>query len=65
MEKRVVIAIVLCILVLFLWEKFFVPKRKPIPPGTSPEVEQTAPAQEKPRHHRFQLPPSVQAGMWL
>jgi YidC/Oxa1 family membrane protein insertase len=48
MEKRVVIAIVLCILVLFLWEKFFVPKRKPIPPGTSPEVEQAAPEQEEP-----------------
>jgi len=47
MEKRVLIAIVLCILVLVLWEKFFIPKRQPAPPSTSPTVEQTptAPAQ--------------------
>ena len=48
MEKRVLIAIVLCILVLVLWEKFFIPKKQPVPPSTSPKVEQAAPAPEKP-----------------
>jgi YidC/Oxa1 family membrane protein insertase len=53
MEKRVLLAIVLCIIVLVLWEKFFVPKRQPAPPSTSPAVEQapstpTKPDQEKP-----------------
>ncbi len=48
MEKRVLIAIALCILVLVLWEKFFVPKRKPVPPTTSPKVEQAAPTPAKP-----------------
>ncbi len=47
MEKRVLIAIVLCILVLVLWEKFFIPKRQPVPPSTSPKVEQAAPAPAK------------------
>ncbi|MGD8987311.1 MAG: membrane protein insertase YidC [Syntrophobacterales bacterium] len=44
MEKRVLLAIVLCIIVLVLWEKFFVPKRQPPPPTTSPKVEQPTPA---------------------
>jgi YidC/Oxa1 family membrane protein insertase len=48
MEKRVLIAIALCILVLVLWEKFFVPKKKPVPPSTSPKVEQAAPTPAKP-----------------
>ena len=48
MEKRVLIAIVLCILVLVLWEKFFVPKRQPVPPSTSPKVEKAAPVPTKP-----------------
>jgi hypothetical protein len=48
MEKRVLLAIVLCIIVLVLWEKFFVPKRKPAPPTTSPEIEQTTPTPVKP-----------------
>jgi len=47
MAKRVLIAIVLCILVLVLWEKFFIPKRQPVPPSTSPKVEQAAPAPAK------------------
>jgi YidC/Oxa1 family membrane protein insertase len=48
MEKRVLLAIVLCIIVLVLWEKFFVPKRKPAPPTTSPEIEKTTPTPVKP-----------------
>jgi YidC/Oxa1 family membrane protein insertase len=48
MEKRVLIAIVLSILVLVLWEKFFLPKIKPVPPSTSPAVEQTPTASPKP-----------------
>jgi YidC/Oxa1 family membrane protein insertase len=48
MEKRVLLAIVLCIIVLVLWEKFFIPKRQPAPPSTSPAVEQTPPAPTKP-----------------
>ncbi len=48
MEKRVLLAIVLCIIVLVLWEKFFVPKRQPAPPTTSPAVEQAPPAPTKP-----------------
>ncbi len=44
MEKRVLIAIVLCILVLVLWEKFFIPKRQPVPPSTPPKTEQAAKA---------------------
>lgn len=48
MEKRVLLAIVLCIIVLVLWEKFFVPKRQPAPPSTSPAVEQAPPAPTKP-----------------
>ena len=47
MEKRVLIAIVLCILVLVLWEKFFIPKIRPVPTKTAPTVEQppTVPAE--------------------
>jgi YidC/Oxa1 family membrane protein insertase len=48
MEKRVLLAIVLSIIVLVLWEKFFVPKRQPAPPTTSPAVEQAPPAPTKP-----------------
>ena len=48
MEKRVLLAIVLCIIVLVLWEKFFVPKRIPTPPTTSPEIEKTTPPPLKP-----------------
>ncbi|MEE9532204.1 MAG: membrane protein insertase YidC [Syntrophobacteria bacterium] len=48
MEKRVLLAIVLSIIVLVLWEKFFVPKRQPAPPSTSPAVEQVPPAPTKP-----------------
>jgi YidC/Oxa1 family membrane protein insertase len=48
MEKRVLLAIVLCIIVLVLWEKFFVPKKQPAPPSTSPAVEQAPPAPTKP-----------------
>jgi YidC/Oxa1 family membrane protein insertase len=48
MEKRVLLAIVLCIIVLVLWEKFFVPKRQPAPPSTSPAVEQAPSAPTKP-----------------
>ncbi len=48
MEKRVLLAIVLSILVLVLWERYFVPKRQPPPPSTSPEVEQAAPSPAKP-----------------
>jgi YidC/Oxa1 family membrane protein insertase len=48
MEKRVLLAIVLCIIVLVFWEKFFVPKRQPAPPTTSPAVEQAPPAPTKP-----------------
>jgi YidC/Oxa1 family membrane protein insertase len=44
MEKRVLLAIVLCIIVLVLWEKFFIPKKQPPSPTTSPKVEQPAPA---------------------
>jgi YidC/Oxa1 family membrane protein insertase len=44
MEKRVVLAFVLCIIVLVLWEKFLVPKRQLPPPKTSPTPEQAAPA---------------------
>ena len=48
MEKRILLAIVLCIIVLVLWEKFFVPKRVTAPPTTSPEIEKTTPAPAKP-----------------
>jgi len=48
MEKRVLLAIVLCIIVLVLWEKFFIPKRQPAPPSTPPAVEQATPAPTKP-----------------
>lgn len=48
MEKRVLLAIVLCIIVLVLWEKFFVPKRKPAPSTTPPEIEKTTPPAVKP-----------------
>jgi YidC/Oxa1 family membrane protein insertase len=48
MEKRVLLAIVLCIIVLVLWEKFFIPKRQPAPPSTSPATEQVPPASTKP-----------------
>jgi YidC/Oxa1 family membrane protein insertase len=48
MEKRVLLAIVLCIMVLVLWEKFFIPKRKPAPPTAAPEIEKTTPSPEKP-----------------
>ena len=48
MEKRVLLAIALCIIVLVVWEKFFVPKRVPSPPSTSPPAEQTAPQPAKP-----------------
>ncbi|UCG11134.1 MAG: membrane protein insertase YidC [Deltaproteobacteria bacterium] len=48
MEKRVVVAIVLCILVLVLWEKFFVPKKRTAPPVTSPTAEKVAPAPAQP-----------------
>ncbi len=48
MEKRVLIAIVLCIIVLVFWEKFFIPKKQPVPPSTLPKVEQAAPAPAKP-----------------
>ncbi|MEJ2365031.1 MAG: membrane protein insertase YidC [Deltaproteobacteria bacterium] len=48
MEKRVLLAIVLCLMVLVLWEKFFVPKRKPAPPTATPEIEKTTPSPVKP-----------------
>jgi len=48
MEKRILLAIVLCIIVLVLWEKFFVPKRPPATPTTSPEIEKTTPTPVKP-----------------
>ena len=48
MEKRVLIAIVLCLMVLVLWEKFFVPKRQPTPPTAPPEIEKTTPSPVKP-----------------
>jgi YidC/Oxa1 family membrane protein insertase len=48
MEKRVLLAIVLCIIVLVLWEKFFIPKRQPAPSSTSPATEQVPPASTKP-----------------
>jgi hypothetical protein len=50
MEKRVLIAIVLCIVVLVLWEKFFIPKRKPAVPTTSPEIEKNHPCAGEARH---------------
>jgi YidC/Oxa1 family membrane protein insertase len=61
MEKRVLLAIVLCIIVLVLWEKFFVPKRKPAVPPTSPEVEKTTSPPVKPdtaSQKQTQLPAS-------
>jgi len=48
MEKRVLLAIVLSIIVLVLWEKFFIPKRKPTVPTTAPEIEKTTPTPVKP-----------------
>jgi YidC/Oxa1 family membrane protein insertase len=49
MEKRVLLAIVLCIIVLVVWEKFFVPsKPPPAPPTTSPAVEETPTPPGKP-----------------
>jgi YidC/Oxa1 family membrane protein insertase len=48
MEKRVLLAILLCIIVLVLWEKFFVPKRKLAPPTVPAEIEKTAPSPMKP-----------------
>ncbi|MBW2624720.1 MAG: membrane protein insertase YidC [Deltaproteobacteria bacterium] len=56
MEKRVLLAIVLCIIVLVLWEKFFVPKRQPAPPSTSPAVEQVPPAPTKPDQAESTVP---------
>ncbi|MEE9527907.1 MAG: membrane protein insertase YidC [Syntrophobacteria bacterium] len=56
MEKRVLLAIVLCIIVLVLWEKFFVPKRQPAPPSTSPAVEQVPPAPTKPDQAKPTVP---------
>ena len=49
MEKRVLLAIVLSLVVLVMWEKFFVPKRKPAPPTAAPEIEKTAPSAVKPK----------------
>jgi YidC/Oxa1 family membrane protein insertase len=63
MEKRVLLAIVLCLMVLVLWEKFFVPKRKLAPPAAPPEIEKTTPspvkpeAAEQPRLPVSQTPP--------
>ena len=49
MEKRVLLAIVLCIIVLVVWEKFFVPsKPPPAPPTTSPAVEEAPTPPGKP-----------------
>ena len=56
MEKRVLLAIVLCIIVLVAWERFFVPKRKPTPPSSSPKVEQASPASAKPETVRPEQP---------
>ncbi len=56
MEKRVLLAIVLSIIVLVLWEKFFVPKRQPAPPSTSPAVEQVPPAPTKPDQAKPTVP---------
>ncbi|NIQ92140.1 MAG: membrane protein insertase YidC [Deltaproteobacteria bacterium] len=56
MEKRVLLAIVLCIIVLVLWEKFFVPKRQPVPPSTSPAVEQPPTAPTKPDQPESPVP---------
>jgi len=59
MEKRVLLAIVLCLMVLVLWEKFFVPKRVPPPPTATPEVEKTTPSRAKPETaQQSQLPVS-------
>ena len=48
MEKRVLLAIILCLMVLVLWQKFFVPKRKPAPPTAPPEIEKATPSPVKP-----------------
>jgi YidC/Oxa1 family membrane protein insertase len=48
MEKRVLLAIVLCLMVLVLWQKFFVPTRKPAPPTATPEIEKPTPSPVKP-----------------
>ena len=61
MEKRILLAIVLCIIVLVLWEKFFVPKRPTAPPTTSPEIEKTTPAPAKPEAAEQPSPPVSQA----
>ena len=61
MEKRILLAIVLCIIVLVLWEKFFVPKRPTAPPSTSPEIEKTTPAPAKPEAAEQPSPPVSQA----
>jgi YidC/Oxa1 family membrane protein insertase len=56
MEKRVLLAIVLCIIVLVLWEKFFLPKRQPAPPSASPPVEQAPTAPTKPDQAKPPVP---------
>ncbi len=48
MEKRVLLAIVLCIIVLVVWDKYFVPKKPPAVPSTSPAVEQAPSTPVKP-----------------
>jgi YidC/Oxa1 family membrane protein insertase len=58
MEKRVLLAIVLSIIVLVLWEKFFIPKKQPPPPSTSPKVEQAAPTPTKPEKVQPETPES-------
>ncbi len=58
MEKRVLLAIVLCIIVLVLWEKFFVPKKQPPPPTTSPKVEQPTPAPATQEKVTPEIPPA-------
>jgi YidC/Oxa1 family membrane protein insertase len=58
MEKRVLLAIVLSIIVLVLWEKFFIPKKQPAPPSTSPKVEQAAPTPTKPEKVQPETPES-------
>ena len=56
MEKRVLLAIVLCIIVLVAWEKFFVPKRKPTTPPTPAKVEKASPTPAQPETVRPEQP---------
>jgi len=62
MEKRVLLAIVLCIIVLVVWEKFFVPKKPPPTKPTSPPAVEQAPSPsvkpEKAQPEQPQIPPS-------